>query len=196
MSQVTYPHLNLYPPEKSRHPVFLKHRVSEPHRLFSPRTLPIIRKLKRRRPIALLDQLHHRLQVILGLGSHPQDIALDRSLNLGQLIANRLRDFLGDVLLNAFFELDRLANSGTAGGLGGAWIEDFERDISLAGLGVNDRHHRVQGEGTRGVDIDLFGLELNFGFAVFQVVARFDFTLGLIDRVDQFLVVKLADDVK
>jgi hypothetical protein len=159
-------------------------------------TLPIIRKLKRCRPIALLDQLHHRLQVILGFRRHPQGIALDRRLNLGQLIANRLRDFLGDVLLNAFFEFDRLANSGTAGGLGGAWIEDFQRDISLAGFRVNDRHHRVQGKGTRGVDVDLFGFELDFGFAILQVVARFDFTLGLVDRIDQFLVVKLADDVK
>jgi hypothetical protein len=160
------------------------------------RTLPIIRKLKRRRPIALLDQLHNRLQVILGLGRHPQGIALDRGLNLGQLIANCLRDFLGDVLLNAFLEFDRLANSGPACRLGGAWIEDFQRDIPLAGFGVNDRHHRVQGKGAGGVDVDFFGFELNFGFAVFQVVARFDFTLGLIDRIDQFLIVKLADDVK
>src|SRR5882672_4896374 len=92
--------------------------------------LPVVLELERNGLVELAQPDDHPLELVLALARHANGIALDARLDLRELVADELRESLGEGVVEAAPELDHLAHLVAAGGLDLAPVEDLQRQVA------------------------------------------------------------------
>src|SRR6266446_1013817 len=142
--------------------------------------------------------LDHRLQIVAALAGDADGLALDRPLDLELAVLDRLDDRLRFLRLDPLHEAEHLRDVLPAL-LEGSVLEPAERDAALGHLLHQHRARGLQALLRGAADLqpllrrgDLFQRRLR----PLEVVSLIDLLAGLLERVVDFLLVHLADDVE
>ena len=135
--------------------------------------------------------------ILLGAGD-TDGVALDLGFDFRELLANKARDLLGFILVEAFAERNILSDFEVTGGGLGAGVEDFLADAARSELLAEDIQDGVDvivavaGDGQAGLVVSEFEL----GTGALHVVAGLNLALGLINGINDLGEVIFGDDIK
>src|SRR5688500_15724214 len=138
----------------------------------------------------------HGLELVTRLGGDAHRVALDRWLRLREGLADALRELLRLLARQSAAELDLLAHGAASGRLDLAPIEDLEGEAAAHRLGLEPA---LGGAGTVlvvGGQDDRVLVELERDLAALEIVPGRDLATGLVERVDQLLLVEVAHHVE
>ncbi len=161
------------------------------------RLSPIIDKLQLNRIILFLESRYHGLQIIAALADHANGIALNLRAHFGMLVPNQLGNLAPQVLGNPLLKLERLPYLAASSLLNLPRLQNLQRKTASNQFAFQHIADTFQRELAVRRNSDAFlRLIANIGFRIFQIKACRYFAPRLIERIDQFLLIKLGHDIK
>src|SRR5918994_1606517 len=156
----------------------------------------VVRELEGEPEVLGLDRLDRLLQVVLGLGRHPQLRALDLGLRLGDRAPHELGDLLRLLVGDPLDDLHGLADRALRGLLDLVRLEGLERYLPPDGLLLEDLPGGLEPILGPGAELDRLTRQLHRGPRALEVESLGDLASCLVNGVPHLLEIDFGHDVE